>query len=299
MSAAAVEESSVSGRCSEEEEDYDDHDDDLDVSEEEDLDEVDEEDEDEASISQRFEPIGLHYLRSYLELKLAELSKSAGSPSDGENKDDGRGAAAAMEKKGKKKKKKKKKKKSKGQKQGGDKRTAGLVIDSVDLSTPLDGDDDYYGILGLADYRIVATIGDINYAYKRLQSLCHPDKFSSKSKLEQNQAQERFKLLEKAYKELSDPLFKRLYDSTLPFDDSIPDERELIAAGFFRDDSEIDSSFAISSSSSSLASSGFDFKDKSVYPFCGDAEKDKATIDRLVNQYSRLKLERANDFYQL
>ena len=70
------------------------------------------------------------------------------------------------------------------------------------------------------------TMEEVKEAYKRLALIHHPDKKASKSRA--------FQLIQEAYEYLSDSENKQMYDSTLPFDDSIPSRSELRTRGFFK-----------------------------------------------------------------
>lgn len=70
------------------------------------------------------------------------------------------------------------------------------------------------------------SMEEVKEAYKRLVLIHHPDKKASKSLA--------FQLIQEAYEYLSDPENKQMYDSTLPFDDSIPTRAELCSRGFFK-----------------------------------------------------------------
>ncbi|CAJ1456003.1 unnamed protein product, partial [Effrenium voratum] len=67
---------------------------------------------------------------------------------------------------------------------------------------------------------------EVKEAYKRLVLIHHPDKQASKTLP--------FQLIQEAYEYLSDRENKQVYDSTLPFNDSIPTEAEIRRRGFFK-----------------------------------------------------------------
>lgn len=100
--------------------------------------------------------------------------------------------------------------------------------------------DNYYEILGLENVGLNATDADIKSAYRKLAILYHPDKVNEQSKAK-DPAQEEKKApvdrekqlnkeiwlkLQQAYEILSDPDSRKQYDSSLPFDDSIPSDSE-------------------------------------------------------------------------
>lgn len=70
------------------------------------------------------------------------------------------------------------------------------------------------------------SMDQVKDAYRKLVLIHHPDKKESKSLA--------FQLIQEAYEYLSDPENKQIYDSTLPFDDSIPSRSELRSRGFFK-----------------------------------------------------------------
>lgn len=79
-------------------------------------------------------------------------------------------------------------------------------------------DNDMYTVLGLEDLGMGATLSDIKSAYKKMALVYHPDKQS-------NGATDPMWLkVLKAYETLTDPEKKKKYDSTLKFDDTIPEE---------------------------------------------------------------------------
>lgn len=91
---------------------------------------------------------------------------------------------------------------------------------------------DLYGLLGLGEKTHEATENEINRAYKRMALKYHPDKkgdnFTDEDKAH-------WLKLQSAYETLSDPLKKKKYDSSLPFDDSLPDEKNVDDKNFFQE----------------------------------------------------------------
>jgi len=67
-----------------------------------------------------------------------------------------------------------------------------------------------------------ATQDEIKKAYRQLALTCHPDKMGHLSEKEQAKVAENFVKIQEAYEILSDPQKRQLYDSSLPFDESIP-----------------------------------------------------------------------------
>jgi DnaJ family protein C protein 2 len=92
--------------------------------------------------------------------------------------------------------------------------------------------EDLYALLGLSELELEATSDDIRQAYRMASLFCHPDKAPPHKREE---AEARFKALVKAYETLIDPAKRRVYDSSLPFDDAVPGPSEgATPADFFR-----------------------------------------------------------------
>ncbi|MCQ2816809.1 MAG: DnaJ domain-containing protein, partial [archaeon] len=114
--------------------------------------------------------------------------------------------------------------------------------------------DNYYKILGLEELFLNAKVEDIRKAYKKLAVIYHPDKNKDNISLDQEEEKEESKDIEEnkeeeiekkpmtdeekkkyeinqkwlkikeAYENLLDPVKRKKYDSSMMFDDSIPDE---------------------------------------------------------------------------
>ena len=84
---------------------------------------------------------------------------------------------------------------------------------------------DLYSILGIEHLTYEAGEGDIKSAYKKLALMYHPDKigesFSDTDK-------EVWLKIQNAYETLVDPVKRKRYDSSLPFNDVIPNEADII-----------------------------------------------------------------------
>jgi DnaJ family protein C protein 2 len=78
----------------------------------------------------------------------------------------------------------------------------------------MNASDNLYEILGVSRS---SDDNEIRKAYKKLCLTNHPDKGGSA---------EEFQKIQKAYETLSDPAKRKKYDSTLPFDEDIPDVKK-------------------------------------------------------------------------
>ncbi len=78
---------------------------------------------------------------------------------------------------------------------------------------------DYYALLDLAERRFSSTTEEITAGYKKINVLMHPDKTTSSNR---DDAEARFIAIQKAYETLTDPKARVVYDSSRPFDESIP-----------------------------------------------------------------------------
>lgn len=101
---------------------------------------------------------------------------------------------------------------------------------------------DHYAILGLEDYKIIATEEQIKQAYRKLALDFHPDKKQKKDEEEKDPEEAKKKAeiekeiwlkIQKANDVLSDELKKKEYDQTLPFDDDIPRQKDITEGNFY------------------------------------------------------------------
>lgn len=90
-------------------------------------------------------------------------------------------------------------------------------------------EENLYNILGLQDLGMGASEDQVKKAYRKLALIHHPDKAT-----EENRAstKEMWLKIQNAYETLIDAEKKKKYDSTLPFDDNIP-ENDVEESEFF------------------------------------------------------------------
>lgn len=105
--------------------------------------------------------------------------------------------------------------------------------------------DNLYHALGLEDFGLAATEHNIKSAYRKLALVYHPDKkrkTAGDSKKEgegdslnpeEKVEKEIWLKIQKAYETLIDPEKRRKYDSSLPFDEDIPEEDEFDTDSFY------------------------------------------------------------------
>lgn len=84
---------------------------------------------------------------------------------------------------------------------------------------------DLYALLGLEHLTYEAGEGDIKSAYKKLALMYHPDKVGDKIT---ETDKEVWLKVQNAYETLIDPVKRKRYDSSLPFNDSIPNDADVI-----------------------------------------------------------------------
>jgi DnaJ family protein C protein 2 len=84
---------------------------------------------------------------------------------------------------------------------------------------------DLYAILGLDHLTYEAGDSDIKSAYKKLALMYHPDKMGESYTETDNEV---WLKIQNAYETLIDKEKRKRYDSSLPFNDSIPNEADII-----------------------------------------------------------------------
>jgi len=151
-----------------------------------------------------------------------------------------------------------------------------------------------YGLLGLGEKTYESTEKEIGRAYKLMALKYHPDKIGREVK---QQDKDHWLKLQTAYETLIDPVKKRKYDSSLPFDDTIPVLDDIIGEKFYAELSKV---FQRNSMWS---------KKKNV-PDLGDADTPIATVWKFYNfwntfetwrefsQYDEYNTDEASDRYE-
>mmetsp|Transcript_71688 Transcript_71688/g.202370 ORF Transcript_71688/g.202370 Transcript_71688/m.202370 type:complete len:803 (-) Transcript_71688:147-2555(-) len=86
------------------------------------------------------------------------------------------------------------------------------------LSSLLEGEN-LYDLLGASEG---ASLEELKKIYRGLALSCHPDKMGQVDEHEKKKIQEKFVMIQEAYEVLSDPAKRQLYDSSLPFDETLP-----------------------------------------------------------------------------
>ncbi|KAL6576394.1 hypothetical protein OROHE_000175 [Orobanche hederae] len=90
---------------------------------------------------------------------------------------------------------------------------------------------DHYALLGLSHLRYLASEDQIKKSYRESALRHHPDKNAalllaekteSSKQAKKDQIESHFKAIQEAYEVLTDPVRRRIYDSTDEFDDDIP-----------------------------------------------------------------------------
>lgn len=90
--------------------------------------------------------------------------------------------------------------------------------------------EDYYAALGLEDLTFEASDAAINKAYKKAALKHHPDKLGD----DFTDVHKKIWLqVQKAYDNLSDPARRKKYDSSLPFDEEIPQKADVTDVNFY------------------------------------------------------------------
>lgn len=90
--------------------------------------------------------------------------------------------------------------------------------------------EDLYGTLGLEDRKFQASEQEIGKAYKKASLHFHPDKLGDKYT---EKDKEVWLKIQAAYETLSDPAKRKKYDSSLPFDDTLPKKDDISEVNFY------------------------------------------------------------------
>lgn len=83
--------------------------------------------------------------------------------------------------------------------------------------------EDFYALLGLDEFRFIATDKQIKTNWKTASLVCHPDKATPEGRPD---AEIKYKAMQKAYDTLLDKKKRMDYDSALPFNDGLPSSSE-------------------------------------------------------------------------
>jgi DnaJ family protein C protein 2 len=83
--------------------------------------------------------------------------------------------------------------------------------------------EDYYALLALEEFGVDATDKQIRSNFKKISLICHPDKALP---ADRSYAEKRFKAIQKAFDTLTTKIKRIGYDSQLPFDETIPGEKD-------------------------------------------------------------------------
>jgi DnaJ family protein C protein 2 len=82
-------------------------------------------------------------------------------------------------------------------------------------------EENYYAILGIGDLGMGSSESDIKKAYRKMALIYHPDKNDKSTTEDLNPI---WLKIQKAYETLTDPEKRKKYDSTLPFEEAIPED---------------------------------------------------------------------------
>lgn len=104
------------------------------------------------------------------------------------------------------------------------------------LKTKLENPDldigNYYALFGFEDLMFDTTVEQIKERYPLVSLVCHPDKANQDNR---DYAEKRYKAIQRAYETFQDKSLRREYDSSMPFNDSIPKASQITAKKSFYD----------------------------------------------------------------
>jgi DnaJ family protein C protein 2 len=92
------------------------------------------------------------------------------------------------------------------------------------IEKSVSGKHDLYAVFGLEDNVFEATDQQIKTRYRKASLQFHPDKLGRKVT---ERDKEIWQKIQQAYETLLDPAKRRRYDSSLPFDETIPEESQI------------------------------------------------------------------------
>lgn len=125
--------------------------------------------------------------------------------------------------------------------------------------------DNYYRMLDLEETSYESGEKEIKKAYMMCAITFHPDKMGEDAS---ERDQEVWLAIQTAYETLLDPVRRRKYDSTLPFDDDVPEEKDVTDVNFYDLYDEVFRNNARFSKKKPVPSIGFDDDEmKDVYAF--------------------------------
>jgi len=149
-------------------------------------------------------------------------------------------------------------------------------------------------MLGLSDRTYEAGLKEIKHAFQKVALVHHPDKLGD----DYGETEKAYWLkVQDAYERLSDPAKRRKYDSSLPFDDTIPRKGDWSEATFYAVFSKcftLNSRWALNKPVPNLGDDSTPLKDaKKFYSYWFDFKS-----WREFSQYDEYDTEEAHDRYE-